>query len=83
MDATSCHEFFHMARAQRVRDIPADTAEDNILGKMGPLETHRHRSPPSLLTGITEEEHSPNRLKRKLRQNPCHSILIPRKHGCL
>jgi hypothetical protein len=60
----SCRtELFDMARAQRVSDIPADAAEDNIFGKMGPLETHHHHSPPSLLTEITEEEHSPNRLK--------------------
>src|SRR6266568_6812403 len=41
------HEFFDMARAQRVRHIPADSHENNLWGEMGPFEIDRHRRSPS------------------------------------
>src|SRR5262245_51614864 len=45
---TSCRtEFFDMARAQRVRHIPAHPHENNLWGEMGPFETDRHRRSPS------------------------------------
>ena len=45
---TSCRtEFFDMARAQRVRHIPADAHENNLWGKMGTFEIDRHRRSPS------------------------------------
>ena len=45
---TSCRtECFDMARAQRVRHIPADTHEHNLWGEMGPFEIDRHRRSPS------------------------------------
>jgi hypothetical protein len=45
---TSCRtEFFDMARAQRVRHIPADPHQNNLWGEMGPFEIGRHRRSPS------------------------------------
>ena len=45
---TSCRtEFFDMARAQRVRHIPADAHQNDLWGEMGPFETDRHRLAPS------------------------------------
>ena len=35
---TFLHEFFDMARAQRVGHIPADSHEDNLFGEMGTFE---------------------------------------------
>ena len=43
---TFLHEFFDVARAERVRDIPVHTHQDNLLGEMGPFETDRHRRAP-------------------------------------
>ena len=40
-------EFFDMAIAQRVRQIPPYTHQNDVLGKMGPLEADRHRRAPS------------------------------------
>jgi hypothetical protein len=37
---------------------------------MGTFEAHHHRLSPSLGIGVTEKEHTPNRLKGKLPQNP-------------
>src|SRR5262245_43842397 len=46
---TSCRtEFFDMPVAQGIGDIPPHTHRNNILRKMGSLETDRHRRPPSL-----------------------------------
>jgi hypothetical protein len=44
---TFLHEFFDMARAQRVRHIPADPHQNNLWGEMGPFEIDRHRRSPS------------------------------------
>ena len=44
---TFLHEFFDMARAQRVRHIPADSHENNLWGETGPFEIDRHRRSPS------------------------------------
>jgi site-specific DNA recombinase len=41
------HEFFHMPIAQGIRDIPPDPHQNDVLGKMGPLETDRHGRAPS------------------------------------
>jgi hypothetical protein len=50
MDPTFAHEFFDVARAQRVGDIPADACQNDILWEMGPLKAHRHRLSPSVFT---------------------------------
>ena len=45
---TSCRtEFFDMARAQRIGQIPADPQQHDLWGEMGPFETDRHRRSPS------------------------------------
>jgi hypothetical protein len=44
------HELFDMARAQRLRDIPANTRQNDFLWEMGSLEAHSHQSSPSLIT---------------------------------
>jgi hypothetical protein len=41
------HEVFDMARAQRVRHIPANPHQNNLWGEMGPFEMDRHRRSPS------------------------------------
>ncbi len=50
LHATFKHEFFDMACAQRVGDIPTNTRQNDLLWEMGPLEAHRHRLSPSLFT---------------------------------
>src|SRR5262249_12014384 len=40
------HEFFDVARAQRIGQIPADSRENDGLGGMGSLEADRHTSSP-------------------------------------
>jgi len=47
---TLFHEFFHMPIAQGIRDIPPDPHQNDVLGKMGPLETDRHGRAPSCIT---------------------------------
>jgi hypothetical protein len=47
---TFFHEFFDVARAQRIGHIPADPHENDLLGEMCPFETDRHRLSPSGLT---------------------------------
>ena len=45
---TSCRtEFFDMARAQRVRQVPTNPHENDLWGEMGSFETDRHRRSPS------------------------------------
>jgi hypothetical protein len=64
VDAALEHEFFDMARAQRIRHIPADTRQNDFLGEMGPLEAHGHQSSPSLSSlWITEGDHISTGLK--------------------
>ena len=46
MDPTFAHEFFDVARAQRVGDIPADACQNDILWEMGPLKLTAIVSPP-------------------------------------
>src|SRR5262249_17109071 len=41
------HEFFDMARAQRIRHIPADPHHNDLWGEMRPFETDSHRRAPS------------------------------------
>jgi hypothetical protein len=43
MDPAFAHEFFDVARAQWVGDIPADACQNNILWEMDPLEAHSHQ----------------------------------------
>ena len=43
VNPTFCHEFLDVACAQRVRHIPAHPHEHDLWGKMGSLETDRHR----------------------------------------
>src|SRR5262245_26396345 len=45
-----CHAFFDGARTQRVRQVPANPHENDLVGKMGPLETDRHCRSPSYIT---------------------------------
>src|SRR6266545_448677 len=47
---TFLHEVFHMARAQRVSDIPADACQNNLLGEVGTFEADSHWYFPSLIT---------------------------------
>jgi hypothetical protein len=49
------HQFFDMPIAQGIRDGPAHTHQDNILGEMGPLEAHRHGRSLSLYTASHRE----------------------------
>jgi hypothetical protein len=42
VDTALEHEFFDMARAQGVGDIPAHTHENDVLWEMGTLEADRH-----------------------------------------
>jgi hypothetical protein len=50
LNPTFLHEFFDMARAQRIRHIPADACQNNILWKVGSLEAHGHGLSPSVFT---------------------------------
>jgi hypothetical protein len=63
MDPTFEHEFFDMARAQGVGDVPADAHENDLLRKMRPLEAYRHRCSPLSSLCVTGREHTPERLK--------------------
>jgi hypothetical protein len=69
VDPTFKHEFFDVARAQRVGDIPADAHQNNVWWEMGPIEADRHRLAPPLQYGL-EGDHTTNRLKRKLATEP-------------
>ena len=61
---TSCRtEFFDVARAQGVGDIPADAHENDILGKMSPLEADCHRYSPLSSLCVPGREHTPDHLK--------------------
>jgi len=75
VDTALEHEFFDVARAQRVGHIPPDACQDDLLWEMGTFEAHRHRLSPSLGIWVTEKEHTPNRHKGNLRQN-CHVLIV-------
>jgi hypothetical protein len=61
---TSCRtEFFDMASAQRARQVPADSHENDLGWKMRLFETHRHRFTPSCRTRCIEGDHNRNDLK--------------------
>ena len=62
VDSTFEHEFFDVARAQGVGDIPADAHENDVLGKMRSLEADRHRRSPSPCAIGSRERAYPNRL---------------------
>jgi hypothetical protein len=47
VDPTLEHEFFDVARAQRIRHIPADPHQNDLWGEMRPFEIDRHRLAPS------------------------------------
>ena len=63
VDPAFKHQFFDMARAQRIRHIPADTGQNDCLREVGTLETHGHRRSPSLVTMSRGRDHTPNHLK--------------------
>src|SRR5262252_10000704 len=68
---TSCRtEFFDMARAQWIGQIPADPHQNDLCGEMGPCETDRHRRLPHEIPLVIEGDHTPYGLKGKLRQSP-------------
>ena len=46
-DTALFHQFFDVAGAQRVREVPAHAHENDLRWEMGPFETHRHRLAPS------------------------------------
>jgi hypothetical protein len=69
VDPTFLHEFFDMARAQGVGDIPADSHENNVLREMGPFEADRHRLSPPSLHGLEGETIPQIALNENLRQN--------------
>jgi hypothetical protein len=48
--AAFLHELFDMPVAQGIGDIPPHPHQNNLLRKMGSLETDRHRRSPSLRT---------------------------------
>src|SRR5215470_5287902 len=53
---TSCRtEFFDVARAQRVGDIPADPHQNDIWREMGSFEADRHRLSPLWQQGLEGE----------------------------
>ena len=60
---TSCRtEFFDMARAQRIRHIPADPHENDLWGEMDPFETDCHRRLPHDVPLLTGEDHTSNKI---------------------
>src|SRR5713101_3680451 len=76
LDPSFCHEFFDVARAQRVRQIPPDAHENDLFGEMRPLETDHRRSPVRGL-GWGMRESIPQTVgKWNLRQSP---FLCPRR----
>src|SRR5262249_45445296 len=50
LNPTFLHELFDMARTQRIRHIPADAGQSNLLWKVGSLEAHSHGLSPSVFT---------------------------------
>src|SRR5215510_15117565 len=73
---TSCRtEFFDMAGAQRIRDIPTDSHQNDLFGEMGPFETDCHRRLPHDAPLLTGEDHTSNRFKEKLRHNRPKSLV--------
>src|SRR5262245_35900205 len=62
VDPAFLHKLFDMARAQGIRPRPADAGQHNLLWKMGPLEAHGHRLPPSVFTLSHRGDHTSNDL---------------------
>src|SRR5262249_28576782 len=69
------HEFFDMARAQWVGQIPADPHQNDLCGEMGPFETNCHRRLPHEIPLVIEGDHTPYGLKGKLRQSRRNTIV--------
>ena len=68
---TSCRtEFFDMARAQRIRHIPADTHQNDLWGKMGPFKTDRHRRLPHDTPLLRAEDDTAKHFKMKIATKP-------------
>src|SRR5918992_1936754 len=61
------HQLFELAIAQRVRHVPPDACEDDVLREMGPLEADHHRSPSLDSRWIREGNHTPDGRPRKIR----------------
>src|SRR5262249_16428087 len=59
------HEFFDMARAQRVRHIPADPHQNNLWGEMGTFEIDRHPSLSLMIHGCSERRMIPQNASNK------------------
>jgi hypothetical protein len=51
-----------MARAQRIRYIPADPHENDLWGEMGTFETDHHRRLPHDVPLLTGEDHTSNKI---------------------
>lgn len=48
--AETFHQLFDVARAERVRQVSADSHQNDFFGKIGSLKTDRHRHVPSCCT---------------------------------
>src|SRR5262245_52888282 len=59
------HEFFDIARAQRVRHIPADPHQNNLWGEMGTFEIDRHPSLSLMIHGCSERRMIPQNASSK------------------
>jgi hypothetical protein len=69
-DPTLAHACFDVARTQGIRYVPADAREHDVLGDMGPLETHDHRLSPSRCAPDRRgRSYAKNVPKENLRQN--------------
>src|SRR5215831_1513794 len=68
LHAPFLHEFFDMARAQRIRYIPADPHQNDLWGEMDPFETDRHCRLPHDVPLLTGEDHTSNKICDTTRQ---------------
>jgi len=69
VDPTFQHEFFDVARAQGVGDLPADTQQNNVWREMSPFEADRHRLAPPWQHGLEGETIPQIASNENLRQN--------------
>src|SRR5438132_4140349 len=74
VDTSFEHEFFDVARAQGVGDIPADTHQNNVLREMGPFEADRHRLSPPWQHGSEGETIPQIASNENLRQSLCATV---------
>jgi len=75
-------QFFDMARAQGVRQIPPYTHQHDVLGEMARLSTDRHRvlphDAPLVMKGVILQMAS----NANLRQNPWRALSVRLKGQC-